>query len=130
MSLPCPECGTPMVLRRTEKFRWKNGEGRLFYGCSRWPDCKATHGAHPDGSPLGVPANGETKAARVEAHVAFDGVIAARGWGRSGAYVWLGRKLGIPEARIKEECHIARFDLNTCARVVEVCRVAMEERSR
>ncbi|MBE0568938.1 MAG: hypothetical protein IH577_04610 [Deltaproteobacteria bacterium] len=117
-----------MVIRRTGKYRWKNGEGRLFYGCSRWPDCRSTHGAHPDGSPLGVPANGETKAARVEAHVAFDGMTKALGWNRTGAYVWLGRKLRIPEERIKEECHIARFDLNTCARVVEICQTATKGR--
>ena len=117
-----------MVLRRTEKYRWRSGKGRLFYSCSRWPDCRATHGAHPDGSPLGVPANGETKAARVQAHQALDAMIEARGWGRSGAYVWLGRRLGIPEHRIKDECHIARFDRETCARVVEICRAAQEER--
>ena len=28
----CPECGAPMVLRRS-KF------GKLFYGCSKYPKC-------------------------------------------------------------------------------------------
>lgn len=124
-SLKCPECGALMELRRTNKYHWKNGKGRLFYGCSRWPDCKATHGAHPDGSPLGVPANMETKKARIEAHAALDRVVSARGWTGQGAYMWLGRKLGIAENRIKEECHIAKFDLTTCRRVVEICTKAV-----
>ena len=29
----CPECGAPMVIRRS-KF------GKLFYGCSKYPKCR------------------------------------------------------------------------------------------
>jgi ssDNA-binding Zn-finger/Zn-ribbon topoisomerase 1 len=126
----CPECGADMVLRRTSKFRWKNGEGRLFYGCSRWPECRAIHGAHPNGSPLGVPGNQETKAARIAAHAAFDELCKQRGWvgsgrQRRGAYMWLGRKLGIAEDQIEEQCHMAMFDIATCGRVIEICKSAL-----
>lgn len=126
----CPECSSLMVLRRTTKFLWNNGEGRLFYGCSRFPACKGIHGAHPDGRPLGIPGNAETKLARSKAHAQFDAVIAGRGWRRRGAYLWLGRKLGIAEDRIQEDCHIAMFDVATCAKVEVICKDALERDKR
>lgn len=127
----CPDCGAPMVLRETQKFKWDNGVGRKFYGCSRWPDCTSIHGAHPDGKPLGIPGDRATKQARIEAHAAFDAVREKRGWvgkgkQRAGAYIWLGRKLEIPEPEIRDKCHIAMFDIATCQRVVEICKAALE----
>jgi ssDNA-binding Zn-finger/Zn-ribbon topoisomerase 1 len=119
----CPDCGAKMTLRRTQKFKWNNGEGRLFYGCSRWPKCNAVHGAHPDGRPLGTPGDAATKKARIEAHAALASLCERRNWKigksseRRGAYLWLAQKLGIAE----EKCHIAMFDVETCKRVVEVC---------
>lgn len=118
----CAECGSPMVLRRTQKYKWSNGEGRRFWGCSRFPDCKGIHGAHPNGAPLGVPGNKETKLARQAAHIEFDQLIKERFTGRDGAYKWLGLMLGMPESEIKEKCHIGRFDIAMCARVVNICR--------
>lgn len=53
----CGECQAPMLLRESRFGK--------FYGCTRFPECRGTHGAHPDGRPLGVPANAETKEARV-----------------------------------------------------------------
>lgn len=125
-TIPCPECDGHLVLRRS-----KHG---LFYGCSRFPRCRAAHGAHPDGTPLGVPAGPETKQARIRAHEAFD-----RLWksietlydrplddsakrralkaARRRAYAWLRVMLELTE----EECHIGRFDKTTCDRVVEIC---------
>jgi len=57
-----------MLLRETKKYKTKDGKPRKFYGCSRYPDCKGTHGAHPNGKPLGVPADTETKQLRMDAH--------------------------------------------------------------
>lgn len=123
----CPDCGSLMRLRRTSKFKWKNGQGRLFYGCSSWPACKGTHGAHPDGRPLGVPADRPTKEARNAAHLAFDGLIASRHWRKGQGYAWLAIQLGFPKAAAKKECHIANFDIGMCAEVVRVCVRAGEE---
>lgn len=126
----CPECGAPMILRKTERFKWANGLARLFYGCSRYPQCVACHGAHPDGTPLGIPGDGPTKAARIEAHEWLGKVQESRGWrpGKrdSGTYFWLGRKLGIAEEQIRDKCHISMFDVPTCARVVQICKDALE----
>jgi ssDNA-binding Zn-finger/Zn-ribbon topoisomerase 1 len=68
----CPKCGSEMMLRTTTKYTYPNGDPRKFYGCSKWPACNGTHGANPDGTPLGIPGNDEVKEARHKAHVAFD----------------------------------------------------------
>jgi ssDNA-binding Zn-finger/Zn-ribbon topoisomerase 1 len=130
VEVKCGDCGAPMVLRTTNKYTYRNGDPRPFYGCSRWPECQGTHGAHPDGRPMGIPGDAATKKARHEAHLAFEALCQQRGWvggkhQKRGAYTWLGRKLGIIEQQIETECHIGRFDIATCKRVVAICEAAM-----
>lgn len=121
MSAPgviCPDCGAQMVLRETKKYRWKNGQPRKFYGCSRWPACRAAHGAHPDGRPLGIPGNKETKEARIRAHDAFDGMAKRLGWSRTQAYNWLRHELKMT----REEAHIGRMEIWQCEKVIQLCQ--------
>lgn len=68
----CPGCGSEMVLKRTNKFTTKDGQPRKFYGCSKWPECRETHGAHPDGTPLGTPGDQETRDLRRQLHALMD----------------------------------------------------------
>jgi ssDNA-binding Zn-finger/Zn-ribbon topoisomerase 1 len=126
--LVCPECGGDMILRKSPKFP------KPFYGCTHYPMCCATHGAHPDGSPLGIPANAETKRWRIAAHAALDPL-----WGRDdealhqvikkryrhAVYDWLAYVLQIMDA--KRDCHIARFDIHRCQQVIEVCKGVTRE---
>lgn len=102
-----------MVLRRTTK---RPGEHGLFYGCSAFPRCRVTHGAHPDGEPLGVPANAETRRARVEAHAVFDKLWRGKSapFTRRDAYRW------IAEAMNRSEVHIAQLDAAGCAELVAI----------
>lgn len=134
--LTCPECGAGMTLRES-----RYGP---FYGCDRWPKCDATHGAHPDGSPLGVPADGETTAARIEAHEVFDqlwqdahemdcynlpddpgesqiAVDRIRSAARGRAYQWLADRMNLTVS----ECHIGAFDADQCGEVVDAAIDAM-----
>lgn len=119
--LKCGECGADMVLRFS-----KFGK---FYGCTRYPDCRGTHGAHPDGKPFGTPANKETKAARIRAHRAFDSIWISRrdqlgipkSWARRDAYSWLAVEL---EMKV-DDCHIGMFDVETCERIVALCEARM-----
>jgi ssDNA-binding Zn-finger/Zn-ribbon topoisomerase 1 len=60
--LVCGECGAPMILRYSHKYSGP------FYGCTTFPTCRGTHGAHADGAPKGIPENRETKQARIKAH--------------------------------------------------------------
>lgn len=101
----CPDCGGDMVLRKSKRF------DRLFYGCERWPECQAAHGAHPDGEPLGIPANRETKDARIRAHDAFDRLWKNHGpMDRKQAYLWMQERMKMTP----EEAHIGRFTKEEC----------------
>jgi ssDNA-binding Zn-finger/Zn-ribbon topoisomerase 1 len=71
----CPDCGSKMILRTTDKIRTRDGKARVFFGCSRFPECRGTHGAHPDGRPLGVPGNAEVKRLRREVHSLLDEIF-------------------------------------------------------
>ena len=113
--LTCPECGSTMSLRSSRY--------GLFYGCDEFPKCRASHGAHPDGRPLGIPANAETKQWRMKAHEASDGLWKSGRMGRNEAYVWLAEQIGLS----RDDCHIGRFDIEQCKRIVETCE-HVEER--
>ena len=108
--LACPECGAPMELKPS-KFG-------LFYGCTRWRNtgCNGSHGAHPDGSPLGTPADRKTKDARIAAHAAFDTLWKDGKMRRKKAYRWMQRTLGMTE----DEAHIGKFSVEQCARLLAI----------
>ena len=106
-----------------------------FYGCVKYPECKATHGAYDEtGEPLGVPGDLETRQARMRAHDAFDPLWedalslyertpGGRGPAfllrvtRARAYAWLAESLSMT----RDECHIGRFDVFHCDLTVRVC---------
>ena len=102
--LACPECGNPMVLRPSVF-----GPGP-YYACSTWPACRGAHGAQYDGTPLGIPADQETKRDRVQAHEVFDRLWKRGNMGRWEAYAWMQRTLGLSP----DEAHIGRFSSATC----------------
>lgn len=132
--LTCPErgCGGSMFLRQS-----RFGP---FYGCQHFPRCRSTHGAAPNGLPLGIPADVPTKAARMVAHTAFDplwrdalelypniperprkarqeAIYKVRSRARTRTYAWLAEQLGITT----DECHIGLFDAETCKRAITAC---------
>lgn len=99
----CPECKAEMVLR--------NSKYGLFYGCSRYPECKATHGAHNNsGKPLGIPGDKETKEWRIKAHNVFDSNCKKYGLKRGEAYKLLQTIMGLNS----KEAHIGRFNKEQC----------------
>lgn len=107
----CPDCGAKMVLRQTSKFKYKNGDPRPFYGCSRFPLCKGSHGAHPDGSPLGTPADKMTKELRIDAHDMMDRWMDAQGFSRKQGYARLQEDFGC-------EVHIGELDAAGCQKLM------------
>lgn len=113
---PCPECGSAMLLR-SSKFG-------LFYGCIEYPKCRAAHGAHPDGTPLGTPADKETKMARIRAHEVFDAIWKRRHMSRSEAYAWMQRTMGLSDA----DAHIGKFTIDQCEELAELVGEYLAER--
>lgn len=110
--LRCPECGSPMELRRNRhKVTHTHPTGAPFYGCTRYPDCKNTHGAHPDGSPLGRPGNAEEREARKQVHEWFDRLWLGGRMQRSEAYAWLKTVSNVP-------AHISEMNVDECQRVI------------
>ena len=72
---PCPDCGSPMVLRTARRGKNKGGQ---FWGCSRYPKCRGTRDGseHPpstDGERTheAVPARQEANDSDLELPVAF-----------------------------------------------------------
>lgn len=114
--LKCPECGGDLRLRRS-----KHG---VFYGCINWTTgCKGSHGAHPDGRPLGSPADAATKKARIQAHRVFDRLWQEHGgtpprMTRAQAYVWMRRVMKMSDS----DAHIGRFTAEQCNRLIELVK--------
>jgi ssDNA-binding Zn-finger/Zn-ribbon topoisomerase 1 len=98
------------------RLRYSPKHDRHFYGCTRYPDCDGTHGAHPDGSPLGRPADKVTKGARMRAHEAFDQLWKGDSplMTRAQAYSWLESYFDLEEG----EGHIGRFTREQCEALV------------
>lgn len=110
----CGDCGAAMALRA--------GRFRPFYSCTRYPACRGAHGAHPDGRPMGTPADAATRQARTEAHAAFDRVWRGGAKGaRQRAYSWLAAKMG------RGAVHIGEMTAEDCARVVALCDALRSE---
>ena len=109
--LKCPDCDALLQLRGS-----KYG---LFYGCATYPQCRGTHGAHPDGRPLGTPANKETRGARKDAHDMFDRLWKGENplMSRSSAYNWLRKGLKVPA-----NTHISNLTQVQCQRLVALIR--------
>lgn len=109
----CAECGAKMRLIQSKTLKYKSDEFRLFYGCCRYPRCNGRHGAHPDGKPLGIPANEETRALRHALHNLFDPLWREAGWNIKQAYKWLADVLQ------KENAHIGSLNAEECRFVIE-----------
>lgn len=127
MPLTCPYCDRPAELVGGNviyphmnslhhlKF-WLCRDCNAYVGCHR--KGKRAHGIKSDGSlPLGTLANAKLRKARNAAHRAFDPIWRRGDMKRTDAYAWLAERMGISAAN----CHIARFDEEQCARVVELC---------
>jgi hypothetical protein len=104
-----------MVLRTTKKYTYPNGTPRKFFGCSRYPACTASHGAHPDGTPLGTPADADTKAARIKAHQHVDKLWNGDRKQRGKVYKLVGTILGVAP----QDAHIGKLSAVQCHMLIE-----------
>lgn len=112
----CDYCGHPSWLVEASAMRARH-DGLLWacFACEAWVEI---HEDSPRLKPMGRLANAELRAAKHEAHVAFDLLWKWQGMARDEAYVWLSIKMGLPLAC----CHIAWFDVSDCKRVITIMR--------
>lgn len=115
--LKCPNCGAPLEL--------KDSRYGLFYGCTNWrrTRCRGGVSAHPDGTPVGVPADDATRAARIEAHRMFDQIWKGGRMTRKAAYLWLAEKMDLPATK----AHIGLFNAEQCKRVVDLVNETLSD---
>lgn len=105
--LVCPDCGSDMELTESPH-PYPDGRSRLVYRCVKAPRCRGQHGAHSDGTPLGTPANRQTRLLRRRAHLYFDTFWKMRRLTRTDAYALLSKVMDMPNA------HIGSFDACQC----------------
>lgn len=102
-SIGCAECTAKLVLQKDQL-------GKKIYRCSRYPICSCVHGAHPDGTPMGYPADRETRILRARCHVALDSLWKNGECTREQAYVVLQKILRLSEA----DAHIGKLNKEQC----------------
>jgi zinc-finger-containing domain len=104
-----------MVLFTSKEAKYpKNGKPRKYYRCANTRECGTACGAHPDGTPLGIPGDVETISARNTLHHVFDQLWLSGRWSRKEAYAILQLLTGLGE----KEAHIGRFDQDLCGMLI------------
>jgi ssDNA-binding Zn-finger/Zn-ribbon topoisomerase 1 len=94
------------------KSKFKNP---YFWGCSNYPACSGRHSAHPDGTPMGIPTDAETRKMRIKAHEAFDQLWKKWGYTRNESYQLLQTILRMT----KDQAHIANFNKEQCEDLIK-----------
>ncbi len=124
MEVTCPYCGDQAKLVTgaviyphrpdlNEKKFWQCAPCGAYVGCHK------PNNGHGDGTrPLGRLANAELRAAKIAAHACFDPIWVMGEMARAQAYKWLASGLGIET----KNCHIGMFDVETCKKVVTLCK--------
>lgn len=105
--IPCPDCSGEMHLQK-KPHSWRGGSDWVYL-CENYPQCRGLMSAHPNGKPLGKPADAYTRRARRMVHRIFDPLWlnAPERCARRRAYQWLALHMGIPE----KECHISMMNI-------------------
>lgn len=124
MNVMCPYCGKSAKLvggdtiypHRPDLYEKKFW---LCRPCNAYVGCHKPNNGYGDGTrPLGRLANAELRDAKRSAHAHFDPIWEKGGMARAQAYKWLASSLGIEP----KNCHIGMFDVETCKKVVDLCK--------
>lgn len=114
----CPYCGRESEYMDSEIIYGKSYG--MIYICRH---CDAYCGVHKNSDQaLGRLANAELREWKKKAHDAFDPIWKSNLKRRKEAYAWLGKQIGTPP----EYTHIGMMGVNTCKKVVEICKKELE----
>ena len=133
--LNCPYCEGVAVFNETSDIIYGKDFGPV-YTCENYPLCDSYVGCHPGTTePLGRLADQELRFWKKEAHKYFDPIWKEKKinkiypiyisdtTNRKKTYIWLSNQLGLK----LEYTHIGMFDVDTCKRVVEICKPYSDE---
>lgn len=111
ITLPCPDCNGQLILKNSKQYG-------LFYGCERFPKCRGTHRAHPNGEPLGIPGDKATRWWRIQAHKALEKLFTGQHplMTKDEAYLYMQELMDLNE----QDGHISRFNIEQCNRLIEL----------
>ena len=117
----CPYCDKPAVFHEDSREVYGGRDFGPRWVCPNWPDCDAHCGCHPGTTtPLGTPANGETRQARKAAHAALDPLWKERLMDRQSVYQFLSDHFG-------RDIHIGEADVETCREIAELSQCKYRE---
>lgn len=117
-TLVCPTCGAQMILKKTKKFRYKDGRQRNFYSCSMWPMCDTSISANPDETPVGVASDKETRSLRNRCH---DLLTKKFGPNTRDQYKFIRKVMKMTP----DEAHIGKFSKEQCIQLIEYIEEAL-----
>ena len=93
---------------------FREGPHGKFMGCVNYPQCTSVQRIE-DGYVKGEQSTKELRNLRKKAHDAFDDIWKSGSMERGEAYLWLAKKMDLPE----EDAHIANFNIKQCEEVIE-----------
>ena len=94
-----------MILRPAAEIFRDCQNDRKLYVCHNYPACNTYVAAHPGtNQPMGVPANGDLRNLRIQAHRKFDRIWQTGIMTRENAYRWFADSFGLS----LKDAHIAR----------------------
>lgn len=115
---PVCYCGSPTVYQDSKAYYHGRSYGMRWI-CSRWPECRGSVGAHPDGKPLGTVPSDEDKKWRSLLHAQIDPLWQnqqrSKKRARGSVYGWLRRIMNLTP----DECHIGNFNADMCIEALE-----------
>lgn len=131
-SFRCPHCGAAMILRPASEIYHDAKSDRKLYVCHNYPACNTYVAAHPNtDKPMGVPANGDLRNLRIQAHRKFDLIWKNGIMTREEAYRWFADSFGLNLTYKQFEAIQFRNQGYTNREIAELCgvgRKAIEKR--
>ena len=119
-NIKCPYCGSQAFLRPASVLN-KHGpiyDGEKYYVCARYPFCDSYVKAHAfNQMPMGTLANSSLRRKRRDAHIALQKLWDHGLMTRKEAYRWLQTQMGLTA----EDTHIAKFSVQRCEQVIQLC---------
>ena len=122
-AIRCPTCGSTMILRSADGIYRDNPDHTMLYVCKHYPECDTYMRTYPGtGIPMGMPANRELRALRIEAHRYFDQLYLGGIMSKKDAYLWLAELLQVPLS----QAHISFLGEYYCRKVMEESKKLLE----